>query len=398
MATAETRKIELRIEAKDAASPVIGNVRESVENLVRTLQKNTGESSALGSITKMLRGGGAIAGVTLGLGVLDQFATRAKEIAEAFGRGEISAGEIPVALAKALPGMAMVSSMADKLSSTISGAAAAAAQAAAIAANIAKAQTAADAATKVTADIFARSAMLGATPAQALREQAWQQLQRDLAAVEQAEQKAAELSRQLEGMPKRTTAEREARARVREQMQRIEQTAAEAREEALTLYDRQRERAAQLEEEAERERRRQLGERAMGMVQRVMRPFTTTDEQRFNQLIEAQREQLEQQRRDADAMERMWQGIMEDRQQRFRRAAEQAMRRLGPGFSDPGLPGAIDQRFGSASIFAAREQQAALIAALNDHREQTLRKLEEIAQSLQKIVDVESAVEDLFKP
>lgn len=384
MAAAETRKIELRIAAKDEASPVIGNVRQSVDQLSRTIER-TGGSSFLGElsaltgargrlkgIAELFVGGGAIAGISFAASKIGDAAEKAAELARQFAIGHLSAQQLTADLVRALPVLGQFTQMWDRL--------------------IASADTIFFPSRSRRQDLESQSRE-AAEARQSIAAARDRERQRVMQRVQQAEQQM----RDAQILSGRTPWEQEI-GRLTMENERVYREAAALESQIGRLSPDEQQRLRQVTAAMRRQADEKFQRDYDELVSRTVRQQSLV-EQRLRQRRRDQLEEIAQQRvRDADAMERMWEGIMEDRQQRFRRAADQAMRRLAPGFSDPGLPGAIDQRFGSASIFAAREQQAALIAALNDHREQLLRKLDELGQKLDKIVDVESAVEDLFKP
>ena len=93
------RKVEIRIGAKDEASSVLDRLGAGIDRL----KKKTGGRSDLKEIGDILRGGGALAGLTLAGRVFADFTEKASDLALRFQKGELSAKEMAGEIARSIP-------------------------------------------------------------------------------------------------------------------------------------------------------------------------------------------------------------------------------------------------------------------------------------------------------
>src|SRR5687767_13545373 len=88
-----TNEAKILLTAKDAASGVVAkaaqNVKKELSGL-KQLKATFGEDSALGSAAKMLKGAGAIAGLTVGAAAMKDMAGKAVELRDALNAGTLS--------------------------------------------------------------------------------------------------------------------------------------------------------------------------------------------------------------------------------------------------------------------------------------------------------------------
>ena len=108
------RRLDFLINAKETATPVINSVRRSFDDLqkqgadagqgfISKLNESFGRSSDLGSVAKLLAGGGAIFAINR---ISKEFAAMAEEgekLADAIRKGDGSAGEMAEKFAESLP-------------------------------------------------------------------------------------------------------------------------------------------------------------------------------------------------------------------------------------------------------------------------------------------------------
>jgi hypothetical protein len=72
-------------------------------NFLHALKQQFGQESNFGGLVKLLKGAGAVAGLSLAANVVGSLFKGMVDVDEQFRKGEISAGEIPVKLAEGLP-------------------------------------------------------------------------------------------------------------------------------------------------------------------------------------------------------------------------------------------------------------------------------------------------------
>lgn len=88
---------------------------QNAERQLKKVKSQFGKGSFLGGTTELLRGGGAVAGVTLLARTIDQAAERATELTRQFGQGEISAGQMTGELIRSVPVLGDMTKMWDSI-------------------------------------------------------------------------------------------------------------------------------------------------------------------------------------------------------------------------------------------------------------------------------------------